>query len=837
MYGAQSYNSSIDDSVISDAECIVYSEGITDCYNAININNSPIAVSNIKSVSFPASATYINVNSYKSFPNCNTITISQDSDSFTIENNVLFNKDKTVLYGAVPLVKSTYIVPDSVRTIEGSAFSSCKKLAYVELSENVRTIEGSAFADCTNLRLIEIPDGVKTIARDCFDNCVSLTQLDLPASVTGLGYEFCEGCSSLTAINVDSENEAYTSFNGVLFENSGKTLRKYPIGNSRQQYTIPNGVEIINEGAFVECRNLQNVFFPESLKSIGLCAFQYCTNLKAINLPNSVTSIGKSAFESCYNVEEIELSNSLESIPYAAFYNCEKTKEITVPSSVKSVYMQALRGINTVTFLNPDVIINDYNDDRVNTVRGFCNSTAQEFAENHDKKFVCLCTDGSENHDFEETIVPPAGDEKGYTLYTCKTCGYNYKSNVIKADEIVYSNGGKTLVSYSENLTEDTFEVPDTVTVIADDAFNNEYLKTIVISDNVKVIGNSAFENCPNLESIEFKEDAHLEQIQRKAFAGTRIKEIVVPETVTTIESQAFANCSNLESFDVEENVQTIADDSFENSKNVTFVCVYQSNSYKFASRKKIRTIAYTRIPDQTYTGKAIKPRVTIHDTYGNVMNLGEDYYVGYKNNINVGTAQMGVYGLGEYSGKSKTLSFKIVKPAAKVKASTLSVKLSATSYTYSGSAVTPGVIVKTGAGKTVSSANYTVSYPSARKNVGKYTVTINFKGDYTGSVSRTFKILPKGTSISKLSGGSACFTAKWNKQTAQVTGYQIQYCVRSNFSKAKSVKVKGAKASKKKISKVASKKKYYVRIRTYKTVNGKTYYSSWSKTKYVKTK
>ena len=77
--------------------------------------------------------------------------------------------------------------------------------------------------------------------------------------------------------------------------------------------------------------------------------------------------------------------------------------------------------------------------------------------------------------------------------------------------------------------------------------------------------------------------------------------------------------------------------------------------------------------------------------------------------------------------------------------------------------------------------------------------------------------------------------TVKWSVNS-KVGGYQIQYSVKSNFAKAKTVKVTGAKKSNVTIAKLA-KKKYYVRIRTYKTVNGKKVYSSWSKTKTVKTK
>ncbi|MFR5874959.1 MAG: fibronectin type III domain-containing protein [Eubacterium sp.] len=168
-------------------------------------------------------------------------------------------------------------------------------------------------------------------------------------------------------------------------------------------------------------------------------------------------------------------------------------------------------------------------------------------------------------------------------------------------------------------------------------------------------------------------------------------------------------------------------------------------------------------------------------------------------------------------------------------------VTLSATSYTYDGKVKKPTVKVKDSKGNTIGSQYYTVSYSSGRKNVGQYTVTIKFKGNYTGTIKKTFTIKPKNTSISKVTAGKKKFTVKWKKQATQTTGYQIQYSTSSKFSNAKTVTVSKNKTTSKTISKLKAKKKYYVRIRTYKTVkvNGKStkIYSSWSKTKSVTTK
>lgn len=126
-------------------------------------------------------------------------------------------------------------------------------------------------------------------------------------------------------------------------------------------------------------------------------------------------------------------------------------------------------------------------------------------------------------------------------------------------------------------------------------------------------------------------------------------------------------------------------------------------------------------------------------------------------------------------------------------------------------------------------------------KNVGQATATITFKNGYSGTIKKTFTIKPKGTSISKISASKKGFTVKWKKQKSQTTGYELQYSTSSKFKGAKTLKNIKAKATSKKVTKLKARKKYYVRIRTYKTVkvNGKStkVYSGWSKAKKVVTK
>ena len=139
---------------------------------------------------------------------------------------------------------------------------------------------------------------------------------------------------------------------------------------------------------------------------------------------------------------------------------------------------------------------------------------------------------------------------------------------------------------------------------------------------------------------------------------------------------------------------------------------------------------------------------------------------------------------------------------------------------------------------RTSSTGTWTTTIPT-RTSVGKTTVyyQITNKNYNTVTGSNTIVINPAKTNIISLGKGTKSLTVKWAKKTTQTTGYQIQYSTSSKFKNAKTLTVSKNKTTSRKITKLKAKKKYYVRVRTYKTVSKKKYCSSWSKAKTVKTK
>ena len=166
-------------------------------------------------------------------------------------------------------------------------------------------------------------------------------------------------------------------------------------------------------------------------------------------------------------------------------------------------------------------------------------------------------------------------------------------------------------------------------------------------------------------------------------------------------------------------------------------------------------------------------------------------------------------------------------------------IKLSAAGYIYDGKAKKPAVTIRDSKGnKLKNGTDYKLTYAGGRKNVGSYGITVKFLGKYGGTAKKSFTIYPRPTSLAKLTPKAKGMAISWKKQPKQISGYEVAYSTSSKFAKkaTKSVTVNKGKTAKT-IARLKGKKRYYVRIRTYMSVKGKKYYSSWSKAKSVMTK
>ncbi len=220
---------------------------------------------------------------------------------------------------------------------------------------------------------------------------------------------------------------------------------------------------------------------------------------------------------------------------------------------------------------------------------------------------------------------------------------------------------------------------------------------------------------------------------------------------------------------------------------------------------------------EYTYTGGKIIPNVTIK-IGGIALKEGIDYICSYKDNVNVGTASVTFIGKGSYYG-SKTKNFKITQ-----KSISKATYFHVSDKVYTGSKLSPSVVVKDGSTTLKKDKDYTVSYTKTT-NIGQGIVTVKGKGNYSGSKKVYFTIKPKGTSITlKKSLTKGKVMLQWQK-ISHADGYQILYSVnnKKQFKTFKNVKSVDVTSLTKKLT---AGKKYYFYIRSYKVVDGKKIYS-----------
>ncbi len=335
--------------------------------------------------------------------------------------------------------------------------------------------------------------------------------------------------------------------------------------------------------------------------------------------------------------------------------------------------------------------------------------------------------------------------------------------------------------------------------------YTSEPTGDLVIPDTldgypVTSVGNYAFECCTGLTGINIPNG--IKSINWATFADcSGLKCIVIPKSVTSIDNFAFDACSGLTSVGIPSSVKSIGNCAFRNCTGLK--TVYYTGSE--ADRKKIEISYYN---DDLENAKWVYNHKHSYKSTVKKATLTKNGEITYGKCV---------------CGATKTATT-IYYPKT--------IKLSTISYKYDGKVKKPTVKVTGSNGKVITSSNYTVSYSSGRKNIGSYTVTVKFKGNYSGTKKLTFKIVPKNPSV-KIKSAKKKATISYKKISGGVK-YQIQYSTKKK-SGYKNVKTNTTSLKVTK-SKLKSKKTYYFRVRAYKKVGSTTYYSGWV-TKSVKIK
>jgi hypothetical protein len=374
-------------------------------------------------------------------------------------------------------------LPASVVNIGNQAFTSCQYLTTITVDpvNPVFSSAGGVLYDRNQAALIECPGGltgtfavpntVTSIGSSAFANCAGITNIAIPASVTNIGFEAFKICARLAAIVVDTNNPAYSSQNGVLFDQSGATLIQYPIGLTGA-YTISGGVTSIANEAFYDCTNLTGVVIPAGVASIGNSAFFACTKLASATFPTSLTNIGDHAFYDCPGLTSaVTLGDNLRNLGDFAFYFCLGLPSVSVGNGIttigNSVFYECsgLASVtlgNSVTSIGPDAFAYCGNLTSFTFPAGVTNIGVAAFL---------YCTKLA-------TVTIPAGIT-GIAIEAFQNCSA-LKSVVL----------------------------PSGLTSIGVNAFVSSGLTNVVIPPGVTNIGVNAFNSCASLKTVFFEGNA-----------------------------------------------------------------------------------------------------------------------------------------------------------------------------------------------------------------------------------------------------------------------------------------------------------------------------------------
>lgn len=239
------------------------------------------------------------------------------------------------------------VFPESLTEIGVGVFLGDSSLEEIKIPNAVKKIDRGAFVDCSGVKTVDLGQGVQEIEDYAFEN-ISATSVSIPASVKTLSRLAFFDCQSLEAVNIDCQNAAYTSVDGVLFSKDKKTLYLYPINKTGTDYAVPSGVTAIGDSAFQRNKNIRHISFPGTLTKIADWAFAE-SSLETLTVPDTVTEIGDGIADTCQNLQSAVIGNGVSSLEYRTFNACSKLTKVTVGRNVTVLDMRVFKDCTSLT--------------------------------------------------------------------------------------------------------------------------------------------------------------------------------------------------------------------------------------------------------------------------------------------------------------------------------------------------------------------------------------------------------------------------------------------------------------------------------------------------------
>lgn len=542
----------------------------------------------------------------------------------------------------------------------------------------VTVLGNSTFQYCTQASDIEsvtLPDSLTTIEKNAFYNCEKLKSVTIPPNVSSIGLAaFVEGLSesSLTEIKVDPENPYFSEKDGVVFSKDGTKLIVFPSGRSGD-YQIPDGTV-----------------------SVGDYAFYYCVNVSSITVPGSVRSLGEGAFGNCSSLTKAVLNEGLEEIGEYAFQSSSGIRDIIIPASVKSVGKNGLclsSGCR-IRVLSTDTVWADDAFRDLALIAGKKDSTLQKYAEDRGYTFVELSADNRiplQNEWFEQITsdyeyngkshepeiessesAPELEQGSDYEVTyenninagtaTVKITGKDiFCGTVERSFKITPDENGMYVCYFAENnetYLETTFKGKKVEPEVVIDGLvqGKDYTVTYVNNEKpgearAELTGIGNYKGSETLYFTIYGKLPAVDPIADQTYTGKELTPAIVIPGLKAGEDYYMYYEDN--QYPGVATVTIYGTGYYKGTATIHFKIIKKTE--KFVSNVKLNRTSYT------YTGKSIRPSVTVTV---NGKKIGANAYkLYYRNDKNSGIGTVQVRGIGKYSRINKTLTFKILPP------------------------------------------------------------------------------------------------------------------------------------------------------------------------------
>ncbi|MBQ6381780.1 MAG: leucine-rich repeat protein [Clostridia bacterium] len=696
------------------------------------------------------------------------------------------------------------------------------------------------------------------------------------------------GTGDTNDYNDPSPFDSNTNIKYIVIEPGVRSIGNYLFyGCSNvRSVRIPASVQSIGTGAFMNCSSLEYVMIPDGVTSIVQAAFMNCTSLMCAGIPKTVKNIGASAFGSCEDLRTVYYGGTASDWQGITFgYNNAQLSKVTLQTQCQTGYCGdevyfLFFETNGMLDVRGHGSTDDYAD--FDVCPEFYTKFREQITEVYSDQGVTRVGEGL-FYDLPNVTYACVSDE----VTDLGGAAFRLCTSLTDVD-MSWSLTTMGMSAFSDCTSLETIEFQEGLTEIPDSCFHNcPKLKNVTIPSTVTIIRDSAFNACTGLENIVIPEG--VKTIMKHAFKFcTGLKNVTIPSSVTVLNENAFNGAS--EDFTVTAScLQTKIEPILEGTNrtwnkvhdfNVTvvepeenmlgfthhdclkchywFIDAYTGPTGKVKVFKcAARTVAAEKLvwnDMEDVTGFQIQISNAAGNKWEKAYPTANTYYVfkgltaggNYKFRIRTFiTAADGKNYFGPWvaiasptlpapTGVVKTISCKARTATAEI--ITWSAIKGAQGYQIQISNAAGNKWEKTYNAKTATSYVFKNLTPGGNYKFRVRLYAKAFDGSYcfAGWKALASPTLPATTSV-KATAAKKAFTAQWRRKA--VTGYQIQYGVKANFSGAKTLTVKNAKTYKYTVKNLKAKTNYNVRIRTYKTIGGKNYFSTWSKAVKVKTK